>query len=114
LFTQALALRPDDSVTRYRYGRLLEARGLEARAREQWERVAGAGATTPAAVFAEACVALAPLIEQDGDIRRALTLYEYAAGTFGAFGETRALARRHVTRLRALVVRDRGPRDPVA
>jgi tetratricopeptide (TPR) repeat protein len=99
-FLRALALRPEDAVTRYRYGRLLNARGATARAREQFERVAGAGATAPPIVFAEACLALAVRLENDGDRARALTLYERAARTFGAFNDTRALASRNAARLR--------------
>jgi hypothetical protein len=96
---RAVALRPDDMVSRFRYGRVLHARHREKAAREQWEVVAGAGATTPGFVFAEVCVALATLIETE-DPERALTLYERAAQTFGGFVETRNSADRHAARLR--------------
>lgn len=100
-FVKALALRPSEAVSRYRYGLVLKARGQDARARQQWELVAGAGATTPAPVFAEACVALAAAIENGGDGPRALALYQQAARTFGAFADTRALAARNAARLQA-------------
>lgn len=98
-FTKALALRPADAVSRYRYGVLLKARGHDARARQQWGLVADAGATTPAPIFAEACVALAASLENAGETARALTLYQHAARTFGAFADTRSLAARQVARL---------------
>jgi tetratricopeptide (TPR) repeat protein len=90
--------RPTDMVTRHRYGRVLHARGRNRQAQEQWEAVVGAGATTPAFAYADACVALATLLEPANPARARL-LYERAAATFGASADTRAAARRHATRL---------------
>ncbi|MGE3844586.1 MAG: hypothetical protein AB7I50_23725, partial [Vicinamibacterales bacterium] len=62
---------------------------------------AGAGASAPPAVFAEACFALAAVIERSGDVARARQLYQRAAGTFGASAETRDAASRQAARLAA-------------
>lgn len=97
--SRAVAMNPRDPVTRFRYGLLWRARGDTARARQEWELVAGAGATAPPAIFAEACVALAGLIERAGDVARARQLYQRAAATFGASADTRGAATRQAARL---------------
>jgi tetratricopeptide (TPR) repeat protein len=99
--SRAAARRPVDTVTRYRYSRVLAARGDVAGARRELEAVAGAGATTPPFVFAEACVDLAVVVEASGEVARALELFDHAAKTFGADADTRARARREAARLRA-------------
>lgn len=100
LLARAVALRPDDPVARYRYGHVLAAREKDQAAIAELERVASAGATTPAPIYAEACVDLAELLEARGDRARALALYRRAAGTFGAAAATRDAAARAAARLR--------------
>lgn len=98
--SRAVMRRPSDTVARYRYSRVLAARGDAAGARRELEAVAGAGATTPPVVFAEACVDLADALDAEGQSVRARELYERAAHTFGADAETRARAGREAARLR--------------
>lgn len=100
LLARAVALQPDDAVARYRYGHVLAARDKDQAAIAELEKVAGAGATTPPAIYAEACVDLAELLEARGDHARALAMYQRAAGTFGAAAATREAAARAAARLR--------------
>jgi hypothetical protein len=99
LLAEAVAQAPADAVARYRYGRVLRARGKRAAAQAQWELVVAAGRTGPPAVFAEACAGLAALVEASGDTDRARMLYRQAAQTFGAFAGTREAAERNAKRL---------------
>jgi tetratricopeptide (TPR) repeat protein len=96
---RAVAMRPTDMVARYRYGHVLRARGKTAAAIEALDAVARAGASTPPAFFADACLELAAIVEARGDASRALALNRLAARTFGASAATRAAADRNVARL---------------
>lgn len=96
---RAVAANPRDMVARYRYGLVLKARGNQARAQQEWEIVAGAGAAAPPVIFADACVSLAELVEARGEWGRARQLYQRAAQTFGAFADTRDDAARRAKRL---------------
>ena len=98
---RAVAMRPGDMVARYRYGHVLTARRNVEGAVRELDVVASSGATAPPVIFAEACAELAALVEARGDRERALVLYQRAAQTFSASADTRAAARRELTRLRA-------------
>lgn len=99
LFTHALALAPADPVLAYRYGRLLEARGLHAPARAQFERVLAARPVAPAFVLASAYVECARLVERSGDRTRAIALYRAATTIVGADPHARDAARRALKQL---------------
>jgi tetratricopeptide (TPR) repeat protein len=81
---QSLALAPDDNVARYRYARLLTARGDTAGERDALERVIAARPIAPAIVLASAFDDYAHLLERDGDRARALTMYQYAIDVAGS------------------------------
>jgi tetratricopeptide (TPR) repeat protein len=96
---RSLALRPDDPVARYRQARLLEAQRDETRALAVLEALAGARATTPPTIYADACVDAARLHEQRGATDRAIELYRDARTVFGADTRTREAAERALARL---------------
>ena len=98
---QSLALRPGDQVTRYRRARLYAAMGNEAAALDAFEQVIGAGAATPAAFSAAACLDAARLHERLNRHARAIELYRMARATEGAHAKTRDAAARALTRLSA-------------
>jgi tetratricopeptide (TPR) repeat protein len=85
---RSLAVAPDDTVARYRYARVLEARGRSAQAQEELERVIAARPAAPAIVLASALTDCARLLERNGERDRALTLYRYAIDVVG--GDPRA------------------------
>jgi tetratricopeptide (TPR) repeat protein len=85
--TRAIDLDPLDDIARYRFARVLTARGDPIRAKEQLERLIRAH-LAPAFVLASAYVAYAQLLERDGDRLRAIENYRSAADLVG--GDTRA------------------------
>lgn len=98
---RSLALQPADPVSRFRYGRLLQARRDDAGALTQFELAignAGSGAC-PAPILAAAYLEAARLHERTGDRHQALAWYRVAATHFGAAQETRVAATRALTRL---------------
>jgi hypothetical protein len=97
----ALALNGTDPVARYRYGRVLEARRAHAEALAQFElSIAGASAC-PAPIRGTAYVEAARLHERAGRREQAIAYYRIAATLFGAAADSRATARRALTRLGA-------------
>jgi tetratricopeptide (TPR) repeat protein len=99
---RSLMLRPDDPVTRYRQARLLVAQRDETRALAVLEALAGARATTPPTIYADACVDAARLHEERGATDRAIELYRDARTVFGADERTKEAAERALERLRVL------------
>ncbi len=97
---RAVALSPSDAVMRYRYGRLLEARGDGTAALAAFDAVIRARPLAPATILGASCLEAARLLERAGARDRALELYERAAGVWGAAAETRAAARQSLARLR--------------
>jgi tetratricopeptide (TPR) repeat protein len=98
LLNQAVALRPKDTVARYRLARVLDAQNNDDAAVEMYESVLLAFTTTPPAFYAYASLDAARLYEQRGEIPRAAELYRRARSIFGADSATidassRALAR---------------------
>jgi Tfp pilus assembly protein PilF len=95
---RALTLTPDDDVARYRYARVLEARGESARAQQELERVIAARPAAPAIVLASALTDCGRLLERAGDRTRALSMYRYAIAIVGgdpiAHGEAERAAKR--------------------
>jgi tetratricopeptide (TPR) repeat protein len=99
---RSLALRPDDPVSRFRYGRVLQARGDTAGALAEFELAidnAGDGSGCPAPILAATYLEAARLYERDGDRERALANYRMAATLFGAADDTQAAATRAIRRL---------------
>jgi hypothetical protein len=98
---QSLRLRPSDPVTRYRYGRLLEARGEDAAALAAYEAVVAARDRAAPTVLAPACLRAGLLLERAGAGDRAAAMYRAAATVFGAAAETRRDAERALERLQS-------------
>jgi hypothetical protein len=98
-FEEAIALDPDNGVTRLHYARVLVARQRIAPAIAELDAVLAAAKTTPAPTIAEAALLAGRLREQQHDSDNAIAAYRRAAATFGAAAETRNAATRAIERL---------------
>jgi tetratricopeptide (TPR) repeat protein len=96
---RALAMDPQNTMARYRYGRVLMARDQDALALEQLDTVLRAPSLVPPTMLAEAALAAATLHEQAHDRARAIDLYRRAASVFGASAQTRSSAQRALSKL---------------
>ena len=72
---RALAMDPQNTIARYRYGRVLMARHQDAQALTQLDTVLRAPSLVPPTMLAEAALAAATLHEQAHDRARAIDLY---------------------------------------
>jgi hypothetical protein len=97
--SQAVTLRPKDTVARYRYARVLDAQRSDDAALEMYESVLLSFETTPGTFYASACVDAARIYEQRGEIARAAELYHRALPIFGAETPTKDAAQRALRRL---------------
>jgi tetratricopeptide (TPR) repeat protein len=97
---RSIELDPVDPVARYRWARVLAARGEPMRAKQQLEQVIGAR-TAPSFVLASIYVTYAQLLERDGDRARAIQQYRLAADLVGGDLRARDDARAALQRLRA-------------
>ena len=95
---RAIDLNPADEVLRYRYARVLDARGDAAGARAHLETVIAAR-TTPAFVLAAAYADYARLLERAGDRARAIEAYRHATQVVGGDRRARDQARAALARL---------------
>jgi hypothetical protein len=97
----SLALQPADPVSRFRYGRVLQALRDDAGALTQFELAIrnAVNGSCPAPIVAAAYLEAARLHERSGDRDQALAWYRVAATHFGAAQETRVAATRALTRL---------------
>jgi tetratricopeptide (TPR) repeat protein len=98
-FEEAIALDPDNGVTRLHYARALAARQRVPQAIEQLDAVVAAARTTPATAVGDAALLAGRLREQQRDRINAIAAYRRAASTFGASSETRNAASRAIERL---------------
>ncbi|MEO5823089.1 MAG: hypothetical protein ABIT71_21505 [Vicinamibacteraceae bacterium] len=98
-FEEAIALDPDNGLTRLHYARALAARQRIAPAIAELEAALAAAKTTPPTAIGEAALLAGRLREQQRDRDGALAGYRRAAGTFGASAETRNDASRAIERL---------------
>ena len=96
---RAVALDGHDPVSRYRYGRLLQARREDAAALAQFDHAIREAKTCPAPVLGNAYLEAARLHERLGHRDDALSSYRVAATLFGAAADTRAAAARALARL---------------
>jgi len=96
---RALAMDQQNTIARYRYGRVLMARHQDAEALVQLDTVLRTPSLTPPTMLAEAALAAATLHEQAHDRARAIDLYRRAASVFGASAQTRSSAQRALTKL---------------
>jgi hypothetical protein len=98
-FEEAIALDPDNGVTRLHYARVLAARQRIGPALAELEAAIAAAKTTPAPTIAEAALFAGRLHEQQRDRDDAIAAYRRAAATFGGASETRDAAARAIERL---------------
>jgi len=98
--TQSLALNPNDPITRYRFGRLLQSRGESARALNQFERAISARPVAPAVTLADAYLEAGRVLEAGGNTARAIGMYRSASEIKGAEPRTREAASSALVRLR--------------
>jgi tetratricopeptide (TPR) repeat protein len=96
---QSLAIKPDDPVTRYRYGRLLMAQGHPDDALVAFDRAMKGKSSCPPTILAAAYLDAGQLHERAGRRDRAASMYRSASGVFGASAEMRATARRLLIRV---------------
>ncbi|HVL67255.1 MAG TPA: tetratricopeptide repeat protein [Vicinamibacterales bacterium] len=106
---RSVALHGNDPVTRYRMGRLLQARKEDAAALVQFEQTIRLARQCPPPVLGTAYLEAARLLERTGRRSEALSYYQIASTLFGASADTHAAAARALTRLRA--AGGRAPRD---
>ena len=99
ILQQALALKPDDPVTRFRRAQLLLAQKNDAAALTVLDGLVTARATTPPTFYAAACLDAARLYERQRATARAIDLYRTARGVFGADQRTIDAADRALARL---------------
>ena len=96
---RSLALHGSDPVARYRFGRVLQARKIDAAALAQFEHAIRGGAAGPAPILGASYLEAARVCERLGRPDHALAYYRTASTLFGAAADTRAAAMRAVTRL---------------
>ncbi len=96
---RSLLLNAEDPVTRYRFGRVLEARRDEAGALAQFEVTIRNPRTCPGPILATAYLEAARLYERTGRRADAIRTYTAATTVFGGAQETRTAATRALARL---------------
>ena len=106
MLSRAVALAPLDAVARYRYARVLEARGDSVRARDALEAIIARRALAPPIVLASTLVDYARLLEHDGDRARALAMYRDALDVVGGDPHAHEEASRAIKRLAGNAARE--------
>jgi tetratricopeptide (TPR) repeat protein len=96
---RALELGDRSPVTRYRYGRVLQARRDDAAALAQFDLAIKDAKLCPAPILGEVYLEAARLHERGGNREQALSWYRVTAALFGAAEETRSAATRAINRL---------------
>jgi tetratricopeptide (TPR) repeat protein len=98
---QSLALDGANPVARYRYGRVLQARGDDDEALAQYAQAIARARAAPPVVVGAAYLEAARLHERAGRISQATSDYRVASTLFGAAPDTHAAAARALARLGA-------------
>jgi tetratricopeptide (TPR) repeat protein len=98
--TRSLELNPNDPITRFRFGRLLQSRGESARALDEFERAISARPVAPAVTLAAAYLEAGRVLEAGGNTSRAIEMYRSASEIKGAEPRTREAASSALARLR--------------
>jgi hypothetical protein len=101
LLARSLILDPKSPVARYRYARVLLANKDDAGALAQLEGTIRAARDCPGPIAASAYYEAARILERLSQRERAIQYYRAASTWFGGGADTRAAARRALTRLRA-------------
>ena len=99
---RSVMAQPHDPVTRYRYGRALQARRDDAAALAQFELAIRSARTCPAPILGDAYLEAGRLHERAGHRDDALSAYRIASTLFGAGADTRASAARALERLETI------------
>lgn len=102
---RSLALNGSDPVTRYRMGRLMQARKEDPAALVQFEMTIRNAKACPPPVLGTAYVEAGRLHERAGRRDQAISYYRIASTLFGASSDTRANASRALSRLQAAPAR---------
>lgn len=97
---RSLALEDDAPVTRYRLGRVLQARKQEAPALAQFETTIRHARRCPAPILGNAYLEAARLHERAARRDQAISYYRIASTLFGAAVDTKTAATRALRRLR--------------
>lgn len=97
--SSSLTLNALDSVARYRYGRIQQARKDDAEALAQFEHAIRGARTCPAPILGNAYLEAARVLERLGRRAQAISYYQTATTLFGASADTRAAATRALNRL---------------
>ena len=97
--TRALALRPDEPVTLYRYARLLFAQRQDDAALVALASIHRRQPSTPPTIYLLACVDAARVKEQQGDVRTAIELYRSAMTVSGGDQRVKQDAQLQLARL---------------
>jgi tetratricopeptide (TPR) repeat protein len=98
---QSLALDDANPVTRFRYGRVLQARGDDDEALAQYERTIARAREAPPVITGAAHLEAARLHERGGRVVQATSHYRIASTFFGAASDTHQAAARALARLGA-------------
>ena len=98
----SIALNGSDPVTRYRAGRVQQARKDDLAALAYYEQAIKGARTCPPPILGYAYVDAARILERQGKRTEAISYYRIAATLFGAAAETRAAADRALTRLKVV------------
>jgi tetratricopeptide (TPR) repeat protein len=98
---RSLSLDGADAVARYRYGRVLQARGDDDGALEHYGRAIARAAAAPPVIVGAAYLEAARLHERAGRIAQATDGYRVASTLFGAAADTHSAAARALARLGA-------------
>jgi tetratricopeptide (TPR) repeat protein len=101
LLANSLRLDPADAVTRFRYGRALQAEKDDAGALDAFEVVIRDARACPAPIAATAYLDAARLHERLGHRQQAIDDYRAASTWFGGSADTRAAALAALNRLHA-------------
>ena len=96
---RAIVLNPRDPVARYRYGRVLQARGDDRGALAELSLTIEAARLAPAPVVGETYLETARIHERGGRRDEAIAAYQMASNLFGAGDETHRAAARALARL---------------
>ena len=99
LLARSVTLDPRDPVARYRYGRALQARREHAAALGQFDAVIRGARDCPPPIAASAYLEAARMHERLAQRQQAIDDYRAASTWFGGAADTRAAARRALTRL---------------
>jgi Tfp pilus assembly protein PilF len=96
---RSIELNPDDPVSHYRFGRVLQARNADDLALTHFDRTLRDARNCPAPILGNAHLESGRLHERAGRRDEAISAYRTAATLFGAASDTRSAAQRALDRI---------------